>query len=71
MSSHRADDAAREAVIAAVTTQEAVPTPGPVTSAVALRASLDDLDALTPAERSLLGEWLDRVVAAPREHFPS
>lgn len=58
--------AARDAVIAAITS-DAVPTAGvgPVGAAVALRASLDDLDALTPAERSLLGEWLDRVAARP------
>ncbi|MCD2190197.1 TetR/AcrR family transcriptional regulator [Actinomycetospora soli] len=53
--------AACEAVVAAITTEEAFPTTGPVASAVALRAAVDDLDALTPTERALLGEWLDRV----------
>ncbi|MEJ2868917.1 TetR/AcrR family transcriptional regulator [Actinomycetospora sp. OC33-EN08] len=56
-------DAAREAVIAAITTEETVPTTGPDASAVALRAALDDLDVLTPAERGLLGEWLDRIAS--------
>lgn len=53
--------AAREAVIAAITTQDAFPTTGVVASAITLRASVDELDALTPAERTLLGDWLDRV----------
>ncbi|WP_211348854.1 TetR/AcrR family transcriptional regulator [Nocardioides litoris] len=35
---------------------------GPVAAAIALRAGLDDLDALSAAERGLLAEWLDRVV---------
>ena len=59
-------DMAREAVLAAVTTgppAHAGPEPGPVTAAVALRAALPQLDVLSPAERGLLHEWLDRVTA--------
>lgn len=55
---------AREAAIAAITTDApAVRSSGPVGAAVALRAVLDDAGALTAAERAVLGEWLDRVVA--------
>ncbi|MEU0091318.1 TetR/AcrR family transcriptional regulator [Kribbella sp. NPDC006257] len=35
---------------------------GAVTSAVALRAITPDLEMLSPAERVLLGEWLDRAI---------
>jgi AcrR family transcriptional regulator len=57
---------ARESVLAAVTTDP--PTPqgpdaGPVSTAVALRAVLPRLGALSDAERGLLREWLDRVAA--------
>jgi AcrR family transcriptional regulator len=38
---------------------------GPATAAVTLRAALPDLTALTPAERTLLGDWLDRIAAPP------
>jgi hypothetical protein len=55
---------ARESVIAAVTTD---PRPerdgGVVPTAVALRAVLPQVDALTERERGLLAEWLDRVTA--------
>jgi AcrR family transcriptional regulator len=34
---------------------------GPAAAAVTLRAALPDLTALTPAERALLGDWLDRI----------
>ncbi len=55
-------DAAREAVIAAVTTEApAVPGVGPLAAAVSLRAALDDVEVLTEAERALLAEWLDRI----------
>lgn len=30
-------------------------------AAIALRAAVSDLDAMSPGERSLLGEWLDRI----------
>jgi AcrR family transcriptional regulator len=57
-----------EAVLARVVTD--VPpeeSSGVLSPAVALRAGAPGLDALTPAERGLLAEWLDRVVAgAPR-----
>jgi AcrR family transcriptional regulator len=33
----------------------------PITAAVALRAALPALDVLSPHERALLGDWLDRV----------
>ncbi|GAA2711045.1 MULTISPECIES: TetR/AcrR family transcriptional regulator [Actinoplanes] len=35
--------------------------PGPVAAAVTLRAAAPGLVALTPAERTLLADWLDRV----------
>jgi hypothetical protein len=55
-------DAAREAVIAAITTDApAAPPTGPVAAAVSLRAALDDVAVLTDAERGLLAEWLDRI----------
>ena len=38
---------------------------GPQPAAVALRALAADLDELSEAERTLLAEWLDRVVARP------
>lgn len=58
---------AREAIIAAITT-EAPYDPsdtGPVTAAVSLRAVLPQTDALSPHERGLLEEWLDRIATAP------
>jgi AcrR family transcriptional regulator len=59
---------AREAVLAAVTTDPPAPAghhAGPVATAVALRAVLPRLEVLSSAERALLGEWLDRVAADP------
>lgn len=53
---------AREAVIAAITTD--VPTgrePGPVGAAVTLRAVLPQTTVLSVPERALLAEWLDRI----------
>jgi AcrR family transcriptional regulator len=53
---------AREALIAAITTDAAVVAePGPVGAAVALRAALPQTAALTAPERALLTEWLDRI----------
>jgi hypothetical protein len=58
-------EAAREAVVAAITTDAPEgPGSGPVTAAVSLRAALDDVDVLTDAERALLQEWLDRIGAS-------
>ncbi len=55
-------DLAREATIAAITTDApAAATPGPVGAAVALSAVLSQTSALTTHERSLLREWLDRI----------
>ncbi|MEP6955148.1 MAG: TetR/AcrR family transcriptional regulator [Solirubrobacteraceae bacterium] len=53
---------AREAVIAGITAapHPSAP-PGRVGAAITLLASLDDADALTAAERTLLREWLDRI----------
>ncbi|MDL5155699.1 TetR/AcrR family transcriptional regulator [Actinomycetospora termitidis] len=56
-------DAAREAVVAAITTDEAPSGTGPVAAAVTLRACVDDLDGFTTAERGLLTEWLGRVTS--------
>jgi AcrR family transcriptional regulator len=59
-------ESAREAVLAAVTTDpssHASAGIGPVWAAVALRAALSQLVVLTPAERGLLQEWLDRVAS--------
>ncbi|MCD2192358.1 TetR/AcrR family transcriptional regulator [Actinomycetospora endophytica] len=59
-------DAAREAVIAAITTDApAAPEPGPLAAAISLRAALDQVDVLTDAERALLAEWLDKVASGP------
>ena len=42
----------------------AVEHPGPTAAAVALRAALPAAaEALTPGERHVLGEWLDRLAA--------
>jgi AcrR family transcriptional regulator len=55
-------DLARDAVIAAVTTDTPVPaTPGPAGAAIALRAVLPQTAALTAPERALLEQWLDRI----------
>jgi hypothetical protein len=57
-------DAAYEAVIAAITTNDPAPvTPGPVAAANALRAGLSEVTVLTDGERHVLREWLDRIVS--------
>lgn len=66
---------AREAVIAAITTDAPTrPSPGPVAPAVALRAALAQVSALTSAEQALMREWLDRIANhtgdAPRVRKP-
>ncbi|MXG90273.1 TetR/AcrR family transcriptional regulator [Nocardioides flavescens] len=54
----------REATIGALTTDAPVtPGPGPAGAAIALRAQVDDVTALNPAERTLLVDWLDRIAA--------
>jgi AcrR family transcriptional regulator len=59
--------AAREAVIAAITTDApATPAPGPAAAAITLRATLPQTDALTPAERGLMQEWLARIAKPAR-----
>lgn len=59
--------AAREAVVAAITRAEPVAErPGARGAAIALRASLDGAGMLTPGERMLLGELLDRIAARPQ-----
>ena len=56
--------AAREAVVAAIVTDEPVAArPGPAAAAVTLRAVLPQSTALTPGEGTLLTEWLDRIAA--------
>lgn len=56
---------ARESIIATVTTDPPPDAePGPVASAVAMRAVLPQATALTNPERELLAEWLDRIAAA-------
>ena len=56
--------AAREAVVAAITTDAPVAArPGPAAAAVTLRAVLPQSTALTPGEGALLTEWLDRIAA--------
>ncbi len=56
---------AREAVIAAITTDASAPEPpGVVGAALALRAALPEAAALSPAERTLMREWLERVADA-------
>ncbi len=55
-------DLAREAVIAAITTDApATTSTGPVGAATALRAALPETTALTEGEQILLREWLDRI----------
>ena len=55
-------DAAREAVIAAITTSAPnVHAPGPAGAAIALRAVLAETTELSPRERDLLDDWLARL----------
>lgn len=60
---------ARETLIAAITPGNtdtaAAQADGPEVAAITLRANLDCLDALTPGERQLLAEWLDRIAGGP------
>lgn len=54
---------AREAVLAAISTRPSTSkrAAGSASAANALRAELDDLTALTPGERALFGELLERI----------
>jgi hypothetical protein len=55
-------DTAWEAVCAAILVGPGTAAvAGPAAAAVTLRAALPDLEALTPAERTLLADWLDRI----------
>ena len=62
-------DTAWESVCATILTEaSAVAVTGPAAAAVTLRAALPELTALTAAERTLLGDWLDRI--ADSQHGP-
>lgn len=54
-------EAMRESVIAAITSRAAAAKPSAKSAAIALRAALPDLDALSAGERTLLDEWLARL----------
>ena len=58
-------DTAWESVCAAILTDASTTVTGPAAAAVTLRAALPDLTVLTPAERALLSDWLDRIADAP------
>lgn len=59
-------DAMFDAVTAAIlTAAPAAPTDDPKAVAVTLAALVDDLPALSPAEKSLMSEWLTRTITAP------
>jgi len=65
-------DTAWESVCAAILVgHPAAAITGPAAAAVTLHATLPDLTALTPAERALLGDWLDRIAESQRvrAHF--
>lgn len=56
---------AREAIIAAITTDEPVTNePGPAHAAIALQAILPQTTALSTQEQGLMQEWLDRIARA-------
>jgi len=62
-------DTAWESVCATIlTSASTAPITGPAAAAVTLRAALPHLPALTAAERTLLGDWLDRI--AEFQHVP-
>ncbi|HEY0937325.1 MAG TPA: TetR family transcriptional regulator, partial [Trebonia sp.] len=55
-------DTAWESVAAAILVAAGTAAiPSPAAAAVTLRAALPGLPVLTPAERTLLGDWLDRI----------
>ena len=58
----RLSEIAREAALAAIITETPVlAEPGPAAAAMALRALLPGTSSLSEGERTLLGEWLDRL----------
>jgi AcrR family transcriptional regulator len=57
-------DTAWESVCATILTDASAAVTGPAAAAVTLRAALPGLTALTPAERALLGDWLDRIAGS-------
>jgi len=59
-------DMAWESVCATILVGQSTAVTGPAAAAVTLRAALPDLTALTPAERALLGDWLDRIAESQR-----
>jgi AcrR family transcriptional regulator len=64
-------DTAWESVCAAILTgPSAAAISGPAAAAVTLRASLPGLSVLTPAERGLLGDWLDRIAESQPRSRP-
>ena len=55
-------DTAREAVISAMVSDAPIAEPpGPASAAITLRALLPEATALSSSEKTLLGEWLDRI----------
>ncbi|MET7419752.1 TetR/AcrR family transcriptional regulator [Dactylosporangium sp. NPDC005555] len=66
---HERDEAlagtAWDSVCAVILTDRPAIGTGPSAAAVTLRAALPDLPGFTPAERSLLGEWLARIAEPP------
>jgi AcrR family transcriptional regulator len=63
---------ARESVLATVTTDvpETGADPGPVSAAVALRATLPETTVLTATERALLADWLERIATSGAQASP-
>ena len=60
-------DTAWESVCATILTDPSTAAiTGPAAAAVTLHAALPGLTALTPAERTLLGDWLDRIAESER-----
>lgn len=54
-------EVAREAVMTAITDEHVTSDASPAAAAMTLRASLDDNGVLSPGEKHLLGELLDRI----------
>jgi hypothetical protein len=60
-------DTAWESVCATILTDASTAAiTGPAAAAVTLHAALPGLTELTPAERTLLGDWLDRIAESER-----